>query len=218
MAETKKPSVYEVLSKIDTKEVLEKKGNLDYLSWSHAFDKLFTNFPDASYEIVHWDGKPYLEDENLGYMVETRMTIEGVTREMWLPVMDFKNKAIPVGMANMMDINKTIMRCLTKNIGMFGLGLNVYAGEDLPLGAEEGEADMKERLAQKADMQMKKKVSAELIDDVKKKVLLGKCKEDNVDSAKMCALYKVGSIDEITMGQFKNAMDNWEQIKASCGV
>lgn len=218
MADTKKQSVYEVLSKVDTKDIQEKKNGLTYLSWAYALDEIYKRYPEAEVEVRHWDGKPYLEDENLGYWVEVAITIEGIKREAHLPCMDYRNKAIPVGMATFMDINKTIQRAIAKACALHGLSLNLYAGSDIPLGIEEGEADMKERLAQKADMQMKKKVSAELIDDVKKKVLLGKCKEDNVDSAKMCALYKVGSIDEMTMSKFKNAMDNWEQIKASCGV
>ena len=73
----------------------------------------------------------YMHDDKLGYMVFTKVTIKGLTREMWLPVMDYKNKAM-IDNATMFDINKTIMRCLTKNLAMFGLGLYIYAGEDLP--------------------------------------------------------------------------------------
>ena len=76
----------------------------------------------------------------------TKVTIEGITHEMWLPVLDEKNKAMKnklytyktkygekeVAPATMFDINKTIMRCLTKNLAMFGLGIYIYAGEDLP--------------------------------------------------------------------------------------
>ncbi|MBR5202900.1 MAG: DUF1071 domain-containing protein [Clostridia bacterium] len=105
---------------------------------------------------------PYIFDEKTGYMVFTQMTIEGTTHEMWLPVMDGANNAMldrvytyqvkkyewneakrrkewrgeyeekTVEPATMFDINKTIMRCLVKNIAMFGLGLYIYAGEDLP--------------------------------------------------------------------------------------
>ena len=63
-------------------------------------------------------------------MVFTMVTVEEQSYEMWLPVMDFKNKAVKE--ADMMDINKTIMRCLVKNLAMFGLSLYIYAGEDLP--------------------------------------------------------------------------------------
>ena len=94
--------------------------------------KAIADLVEAKYEVVKFDNKPYLEDENLGYMVFTKVEVEDLVYEMWLPVMDYRNKSIPVGQATMFDINKTIMRCLTKNLAMFGLGLYIYAGEDLP--------------------------------------------------------------------------------------
>jgi hypothetical protein len=127
---------------------------LTYLSWPWAWAEIKKRFPEASYEV--WrnaNGLPYTEDPITGYMVTTSVTIGGVTHEMWLPVMDGKNRAMKrepydyttqygkkhVEAATMMDINKTIMRCLVKNLAMFGLGLYIYAGEDLP-EAEQGEA------------------------------------------------------------------------------
>lgn len=108
-------------------------------------------YPDATYSIKRFEnGLPYIYDKNLGYMVFTEVTADGLTYEMWLPVMDGANKAMldhpyeynvgkgdskykkQVEQASMFDINKTIMRCLVKNIAMFGLGLYIYAGEDLP--------------------------------------------------------------------------------------
>jgi hypothetical protein len=103
-------------------------------------------YPDMDYEVIKFDGIPYVYDEKTGYMVYTKVTINGVIHEMWLPVMDSNNKAMKaepytyttkngektVEAATMFDINKTIMRCLCKNLAMFGLGLYIYAGEDLP--------------------------------------------------------------------------------------
>lgn len=121
---------FEELSKIDISGHVEKKNGLSYLSWAWAWSEFKKACEDASYTIRHWDGKPYMHDPGVGYMVETSVTADGVTYEMWLPVMDYRNKAIQE--ANMMDINKTIMRCLVKNLAMFGLGMCLYAGEDLP--------------------------------------------------------------------------------------
>lgn len=129
---TIKNATFDTLNKINVNNNTEKKGNLTYLSWAWAWAELMKVYPDASYEIERFDGKPYLYDPDLGYMVFTKLTVNGETREMWLPVMDNYNKAIKADKATMMDINKTIMRCLVKNIGMFGLGLYIYAGEDLP--------------------------------------------------------------------------------------
>lgn len=139
-------NVFEELYNINVNEHTEGKNGLTYLSWCYAWAEFKKHFPEATYEVVKFDGKPYVYDENLGYMCYTTVTVEGLTHEMWLPVMDGANKAMKatpytyktkygdktVEAATMFDINKTIMRCLTKNLAMFGLGLYIYAGEDLP--------------------------------------------------------------------------------------
>ena len=145
---------------IDKKEVGKDKNGkpieLSYLSWAWAWDYFKKILPDARYEIQHWDGKPYMYDELLGFMVETSITAGGETHTMWLPVMDGTNSAMKstpqkftmkrkdgstydkiIAGATMFDINKTIMRCLVKNMAMVGLGLYIYAGEDLPADTEE---------------------------------------------------------------------------------
>lgn len=122
------------LYKIDVSGKTEKKGNLTYLSWCWAWAEFKKVYPDAIYEVKKFDGIPYVHDTDTGYMVYTSVTAGGMTYEMWLPVMDTRNKAMKT--ADMFDINKTIMRCLTKNLAMFGLGLYIYAGEDLPEDAE----------------------------------------------------------------------------------
>ncbi len=150
---------------IDFKDHLEvkKSGNteLKYVSWAYAWAEVKKLYPSASYEVKKFNGLPYVYDPITGFMVYTSVTIEGVSHEMWLPVLDGANKAMKavpytystpkwdynpqtrrrekVGMeertveaASMFDVNKAIMRCLVKNLAMFGLGLYVYAGEDLP--------------------------------------------------------------------------------------
>ena len=129
----------------------EEKNGLTYLSWAWAVDEVSQRYPDMTYEVCKFDNGngvllPYMYDKNTGYMCMTQVTIGGITKEMWLPVMDSNNhamkseayeiqtkyKTIIVAAATMFDVNKTIMRCLTKNLAMFGLGLYIYAGEDLP--------------------------------------------------------------------------------------
>lgn len=147
-------SVFETLYQINCNEHTEPKNGLTYLSWTWAWAEFSKRYPDATYEIKKYDGLPYVYDPKTGYMVYTEVTVEGVTKEMWLPVMDGANRAMKaepyevtnkwgkvtkVEAATMFDINKTLMRCLTKNLAMFGLGLYIYAGEDLPEGEEEAE-------------------------------------------------------------------------------
>ena len=131
-------------------ERTEKKNGLTYLSWAWAWAEALKADPTANYEIITFDGVPYKETD-MGIMCYTKVTMCGVTRSMWLPVMDSQNNAMKseayeivqwgkrksIAAATMFDVNKTIMRCLVKNLAMFGLGMYIYAGEDLPEEAEE---------------------------------------------------------------------------------
>lgn len=148
---------FTTLNGVNVNEHTEQKttGNttLTYLSWAWAWAETKKLYPNAKYEIVKFNGLPYVFDEKTGYMVYTTVTIEDITHEMWLPVMDGANKAMldrpytyktkfgekSVEAATMFDINKTIMRCLVKNLAMFGLGLYIYAGEDLPESETDGD-------------------------------------------------------------------------------
>ena len=163
---------FAALNAINVNGKTEKKNGLTYLSWAWAWGEFKKVCPDATYEVVKFDGKPYFFAPETGYMCYTKVTAGGITHEMWLPVMDGANKAMrdlpydysvknpnfkyakrnpdtgkyydkygneqpeyllkSCEAATMFDINKTIMRCLTKNLAMFGLGLYIYAGEDLP--------------------------------------------------------------------------------------
>lgn len=155
----KKLKTFKQVYKINVNSLTEKKNGLTYLSWAHAWKIFKEEFPNANYEVLRFDeGKPYFED-SFGVMVFTKVTVGDVTHEMWLPVMDSYNKAMKsksyeyitragkrnVAPATMFDINKTIMRCLTKNLAMFGLGLYIYAGEDLPEDISNVDNKMKTR-------------------------------------------------------------------------
>lgn len=162
-----KQSAFERLAAVNVNDHIEKKkdgnGNeMSYLSWAWAFDRLQRNCKEFRYEVIRYENNlPYIYDPQTGYLVTTRVTIDGVTREMWLPVMDGANKAMKavpytyktkygekvVKAATMFDINTAIMRCLVKNIAAFGLGLYLYAGEDIPAEEQDNQiADLKETL------------------------------------------------------------------------
>jgi hypothetical protein len=134
------------VNQINVNGYTEKKGNLTYLSWANAWGEFCKIYPTATYEIKKNDtGLPLFGNSELGYMCYTSVTVEELTHEMWLPVMDHRNKALLK--PTTFDINKTVMRCLTKNLAMFGLGLYIYAGEDIPEDSEQKEAPAKTELA-----------------------------------------------------------------------
>jgi DNA-directed RNA polymerase subunit RPC12/RpoP len=143
---------FQELYSLNVNQYVEKKNDLSYLSWSYAWAEFKKIYPDATYEVKKdAEGRCYFGDELFGYMVYTSVTAGGLTYEMWLPVMDGANKtmkALPykyttfrgektVEAMTMFDVNKTVMRCLVKNLAMFGLGLYIYAGEDLPQDIKE---------------------------------------------------------------------------------
>ena len=167
--------LFKRLSDVEVTAFLEEKNSKTYLSWAHAWRILMEHVTDASYEIKKFKNAadqevPYMYIDGMGYIVYTEVTVEGLSREMWLPVMDANNEAMlnaprtvtykgkdgkpyekVIKAADIFDINTTIMRCLVKNIAMFGLGIRVYTGEDTPLveviDPETGEVTMAPRVS-----------------------------------------------------------------------
>lgn len=128
-------SVYEVLSAVDVSKQTKKKDKLTYLSWPFAWGELLKRYPTATYKVYeNKDGWNYHTDGKTAW-VKTGVTVEGVEHVEMLPVMDYRNKAIGVDQITSTDVNKAIQRSLTKAIARHGLGLYIYAGEDLPGGA-----------------------------------------------------------------------------------
>ena len=131
----KNKTVWETLSSINVNNKTEKKGNLTYLSWAWAWGELMNNYPQATYTFTEWEYPDGTFKDVLIYpdetcMVECELRIDEISHKMWLPVMDYRNQAITN--PNARAISDTKMRCLVKCIAMFGLGHNIYAGEDLP--------------------------------------------------------------------------------------
>jgi len=134
---------------VNVKQWCDKKSNLDYLKWAKAWELFVEHYPNGKYEVVkNEQGLPFFKSEE-GYMVYTRATAGDVTHEMWLPVMDNRNKAMK--QADMFAINKTVMRCLVKNLAMFGIGLHVFQGSD------ETMTDVEEKKAVKDTAQQEQK-------------------------------------------------------------
>lgn len=117
------------LFQIDVSKHIEKKGMFSYLSWPFAVAQLRLADPGANWEVRRFDGLPYLSSD-LGFFVEVAVTVESVTLSQIHPVLDNKNR--PILAPTPFDINTSIQRCLVKAIALHGLGLSIYAGEDLP--------------------------------------------------------------------------------------
>lgn len=140
--EKKKPSVWEVLSKIDCSKHTEQKNGLTYLSWAWAWSILKANYPTATSTVYETpDGVNYFTDGRTCW-VKTGVTVEGVEHIEMLPVMDFRNKSIPLDNVTSYEVNKAIQRSLTKAIARHGLGMYIYAGEDMP-SEDDGKTEVK---------------------------------------------------------------------------
>jgi len=127
-------SVFETLNSINVNDKVEKKNNLTYLSWAWAWAEVKKNYPTATYTIYEDVNGMFYHTDGKSAWVKTGVTINDQEHIEYLPVMDYRNNSILLDKITSVDVNKTIQRSLTKAIARHGLGLYVYAGEDLPGG------------------------------------------------------------------------------------
>ena len=127
------------LNAINVSEHIEKKGGFSYLSWPFAVAQLRLADPAATWEVRRFDGLPYMNTD-AGVFVEVAVTVQGITLSQIHPVLDGRNR--PILAPTVFDINTSIQRCLVKAIALHGLGLYVYAGEDLPTPQAESVPDV----------------------------------------------------------------------------
>jgi hypothetical protein len=134
MAVKKRENTFEVLNKVDVSKFTEKKGQFNYLSWAYAVRELLKVCPDATWEVHLFDNadgtkQPYMKN-GTGAYVQVTVDVDNVKRTQVHPVLDNRNK--PIEKPNAFEINTSIQRCLAKAIALHGLGLYIFAGEDLP--------------------------------------------------------------------------------------
>lgn len=131
MNATNESNYFSKLSSINVSAYVEQKGQFSYLSWPYAVSQLRQFDPAATWEVKRFNnGLPYLVCD-LGVFVEVAVTVQGITLSQIHPVLDGKNR--PLQVPTSFDINTSIQRCLVKAIALHGLGLSIYAGEDLPI-------------------------------------------------------------------------------------
>lgn len=177
-------SAFEILNGINVNGHTEQKNGLTYLSWAWAWTEVKKAFPDANYTIYeNADGLNYHTDGRTAW-VKTGVTIDGIEHIEYLPVMDYKNKSIPLESVTSFDVNKAIQRSLTKACARHGLGLYIYAGEDLP----QDEAPTE-----------RSKVQIDAL------IMLASRK--GVTADKLCKKYKVKNLAEMSEKQYFECVD-----------
>ena len=124
---------FAALNAINVSDHIEKKGGFSYLSWPYAVAQLRLADPAATWEVRRFNGLPYLSTD-MGVFVEVAVTVQGITLSQIHPVLDADHR--PLVAPNAFDINTSIQRCLVKAIALHGLGLYIYAGEDLPVATQ----------------------------------------------------------------------------------
>ena len=166
----------------DVSAYVEKKNGLNYIAWAMAWKGIKEKHPGAFYTIYENDqGWNYFSDGRTCW-VKTGVTIDGLEHIEYLPVMDYRNKAIPLERVTSFDVNTAIQRSLTKACARHGYGLKVYAGEDVEAATKETQSPMTDE--QREEL-----------------VLLG------VDLDQLCMYFKVKTCDEITEAMARTAID-----------
>ena len=127
--------IYDEFKKVDTSNMVEQKFGISFISWAHAWNVLITKFPNSTLSFTEFTDAKGVERDVMYYpdgtaMVHCALVIEGCVRDMWLPVMDNKFKAVSNPTSR--QISDTKQRCFVKCMGLFGFGLELWLGEDLP--------------------------------------------------------------------------------------
>lgn len=199
-----KKSVFETLNAINFNGKTEEKNGLTYLSWAWAWGEVKKKYPDTNYIIYERDTDygpvNYFTDGNTCW-VKTGVIVDGIEYIDELPVMDFKNQSIRLEKVTSFDVNKTIQRSLTKALARHGLGLYIYAGEDLPEDEKEENDNEKPKKKESAKLQKKAEVMAT---ESQLKMIHELGNEERIEGLKKH--YKVNELSELTIDQASQAI------------
>lgn len=208
-------SVFEVLNGVNVNDRVEKKGKLTYLSWAWAWREVKMRYPDAYYTIYETpEGVNYFTDGRTCW-VKTGVTIEGLEHIEYLPIMDNSRKSILLSKVTSFDVNTAIQRSITKACARHGLGLYIYAGEDLP-NAEEQTEEPTESAEPMTDEEASEKARAETINEMEWKALqsyivsLAPSRPETKEDMKRL-------IDDV-LARFGHTSDLWREITVGTQV
>lgn len=194
-------SIWTTLSQVDVSGRIEKKQNLSFLSWAWAWGTLMEHYPQAEYSFQ----EPETATDG-SLTVFCTVTISSLSRQMWLPVMDYKNKAIPN--PNAFQMNTAKMRCLVKCLAMFGLGHYIYAGEDLPNAESDKQAEADKKAAEEL-VESLKPLTVEQLSRIEDLI-----EETSADVEIFYTYFKVKKISGLTTAQAEVAILKLETKKA----
>lgn len=176
---------FQELNDINVNEKTEKKGGLTYLSWAFAWAEVKKRHPDATYTVYENDLGWNYHTDNHTCWVKTGLTINGIEHIEYLPIMDFKNSSIPLDKVTSFDVNKAIQRSLTKAAARHGLGLYIYAGEDLP----ESDPDRKKEEEEKSKP----------ITDAHLQAIRARLEKLKISEELVCKKYRLEKLEDMPM-------------------
>lgn len=199
---------FEKLTAINVNDFTEKKGGLTYLSWAHAWKELKKLYPRSYYTVYQNDLEWNYFTDNKTCWVKTGVTVvtdegEAIEHIEYLPVMDFKNKSIRLEDVTSFDVNKAIQRSLTKAVARHGLGLYIYAGEDLP---NETEATAEERKKEREALEKK-------ITEGQAKTITEFAKEIDVPIESILTHFNVEKVEDMTVAMYGTALNKLKATK-----
>jgi len=198
---------FKTLSSINVSDHIEKKGDFAYLSWPFAVAQLRLADPQACWEIKRFNGLPYLGTD-LGFFVEVAVTVQGITLSQIHPVLDGRNR--PILSPSSFDINTSIQRCLVKAIALHGLGLYIYAGEDLPDGESRKEETVDGQVtkpkATVSTLPVPNAASA-----AQRRYIVKLIDETGTPIGKLMEYFNIASLDELTTQTASRAIKSLEK-------
>lgn len=216
--ENNKKSVFETLNAINVSGKTEKKNGLTYLSWAYAWGEVKKLDPTATYKVferdTQWGPVNYYTDGRTCW-VKVGVTINGLEHIEMLPVMDYRNKSIPLDKVSSVDVNKSIQRCITKAIARHGLGLYIYAKEDIPECESQSQPVVKPvekaaPAAQQAQAPVKdtRPVTPQMVCFIEKTI-----EEHQITKDWICHKYKVSELKDLRVYQAKHIGKNISRLK-----
>ena len=196
------------LFQINVNEHVQTKGQFRFLSWPYAVAQLRLHDPAATWEVKRFDGMPFLRSE-AGYFVEVAVTVQGITLSQLHPVLDAKNR--PIEQPTVFDINTSIQRCLVKAVALHGLGLYIYAGEDLPVGEASNDPVVDEQPTPPKPKASVTPLPGEgRISQAQMKYLESLIAKTDTDVQRLCDYFHVSNLGELTVAAASRAIKSLE--------